>query len=205
MFANESNLADSCWHHVEVRRKRARLTVIIDKEKYGKIRQESSPTHIKLNLNNKTSNVIYYGGGPSEKLWFAQAKPLSFTGFLKQFYFEEINVIENALIRQSKGFKISDPLGVGIAEKNNSLLQSAEYNCRPELVGSGCFSDDETDLSCIPSTTTPTKCNILEMILFVSFLCNVCYLFARGMEASSQQFSPIILGLKQSSPLHRNP
>ena len=28
--------------------------------------------------------------------------------------------------------------------------------------------------------------------------------FARGMEASSQQFSPIILSLKQSSPLHRN-
>lgn len=62
VFANESNLADNCWHHVEVRRKKARLTVIIDKEKYGKIRQESSPTHIKLNLNNKTSNVIYYGG-----------------------------------------------------------------------------------------------------------------------------------------------
>ena len=174
MFANESNLADSCWHHVEVRRKKARLTVIIDKEKYGKIRQESSPTDIKLNLNNKTSNVIYYGGGPSEKLWFAQAKPLSFTGFLKQFYFEEINVIENTLISQRKGFKISDPLGVGIVEKNNVLLQLAEYNCRPELVGSGCFSDDDTDLSCIPSTTTPTKGKILEMILFVSFLFNVC-------------------------------
>ena len=163
VFANESNLSDSCWHHVEVRRKKARLIVIIDKEKYGKIRQESSPTHIKLNLNNKTSNVIYYGGGPSEKLWFAQAKPLSFTGFLKQFYFEEINVIENALISQRKGFKISDPLGVGIVEKNNSLLQSAEYNCRPELVhGLGCFSDDDTDLSCIPSTTTPTKGKILD-------------------------------------------
>ena len=175
MFANESNLADSCWHHVEVRRKKARLTVIIDKEKYGKIRQESSPTHIKLNLNNKTSNVIYYGGGPSEKLWFAQAKPLSFTGFLKQFYFEETNVIENTLISQRKGFKISDPLGVGIVEKNNVLLQLAEYNCRSELVGSGCFSDDDTDLSCIPSTTTPTKGKILEMILFASFLFNVCY------------------------------
>ena len=175
VFANESNLADSCWHHVEVRRKKARLTVIIDKEKYRKIRQESSPTHVKLNLNNKTSNVIYYGGGPSEKLWFAQAKPLYFMGFLKQFYFEEINVIKNALISQSKGFKISDPLGVGIVEKNNSLLQSVEYNCRPELVGLGCFSDDDTDLSCIPSTTTPTIGKILEMIFFVSFLFNVCY------------------------------
>ena len=164
MFGNAINLSDNCWHHVEVRREKARLTVIIDKDKSGKISLESSPTHIKLNLNNETSNVIYYGGGPSEELRFAQAKALSFVGFLKQFYFEEINVIENALISQSKGFNISDPLGVGIAEKTNSLLQTAEYNCRPEVVELGCSSDDDTELSCTPSTTTRTKGRILEMI-----------------------------------------
>ena len=157
MFANESNLADSCWHHVEVRRRKARLTVIIDKEKSRKS-NKSSTSHFKLNLNNNTSNVIYYGGGPSDKLVFAKTKPLFFRGFLKQFHFEQINVIDNALKRQRKDFKIiSDPSGVGTAAMTNFLLQSAERKCIPDPT-SGCSpDDDDSDPSCNPSTTTPTK------------------------------------------------
>ena len=157
MFDERNDLSDSCWHHVEVRRRKTRLTVIIDKEKSRKS-SESSTSHFKLNLNYNTSNVIYYGGGPSDKLGFAQTKPLSFRGFLKQFHFEQINVIDNALIRQRKDFKISDPSGVGIAMMNNFLLQSAERKCRPVITGSGCSpDDDDSDPSCNPSTTTPTK------------------------------------------------
>ena len=158
MFDERNDLSDSCWHHVEVRRRKARLTVIIDKEKPRKS-SESSTSHFKLNLNNNTSNVIYYGGGPFDKLVFAQANPLSFRGFLKQFYLEQINVIDNALIRQRKrDFQIVEPRGVGIAVMNNFLLQSAERKCRPVITGSGCSpDDDDSDLSCNPSTTTPTK------------------------------------------------
>lgn len=158
MFDERNDLSDSCWHHVEVRRRRARLTVIVDKEKSRKSSEESSTSHFKLNLNNNTSNVIYYGGGPSDKLVFAQTKPLSFRGFLKQFHFEQMNVIDNALISQRKDFKISDPRKVGIAEMHNVLLQSAEGKCKPEPTGSGCSpDDDDSDPSCNPLTTTPTK------------------------------------------------
>ena len=154
MFDERNDLSDSCWHHVEVRRRKARLTVIIDKEKSRKS-SESSTSHFKLNLNNNTSNVIYYGGGPSDKLVFAKTKPLSFRGFLKQFHFEQINVIDNALIRRRKDFQIWS--GVGIAVMHNYLLQSAEDKCIPDPT-SGCSpDDDESDPSCNPSTTTPTK------------------------------------------------
>ena len=157
MFDEGNDLSDSCWHHVEVRRRKARLTVIIDKEKSRKS-SESSTSHVKLNLNNNIPNVIYYGGGPSDKLVFAKTKPLYFRGFLKQFHFEQINVIDNALIRKREDFNISDPSGVGIAVMKNFLLQSAERKCRPVTTGSGCPpDDDDSDPSCNPSTTTPTK------------------------------------------------
>ena len=156
MFDERNYLSDSCWHHVEVRRRKARLTVIIDKEKSRKS-SESSTSHFKLNLNNNTSNVIYYGGGPSDKLVFAKTKPLYFRGFLKQFYFEQINVIDNALIRPRGDFERSDWSGVGIAVMKNFLLQSAERKCIPDPT-SGCSpDDDDSDPSCNPSTTTPTK------------------------------------------------
>ena len=156
MFDERNYLSDSCWHHVEVRRRKARLTVIIDKGKSRKS-SESSTSHFKLNLNNNTSNVIYYGGGPSDKLVFAKTKPLYFRGFLKQFHFEQINVIDNALIRKRRDFKISDWSGVGNAGMTNFLLQSAERKCIPDPT-SGCSpDDDDSDPSCNPSTTTPTK------------------------------------------------
>ena len=156
MFDERNYLSDSCWHHVEVRRRKARLTVIIDKGKSRKS-SESSTSHFKLNLNNNTSNVIYYGGGPSDKLVFAKTKPLYFRGFLKQFHFEQINVIDNALIRKRRDFKISDWSGVRIAVMKDFLLQSAESKCIPDPT-SGCSpDDDDSDPSCNPSTTTPTK------------------------------------------------
>ena len=156
MFDERNYLSDSCWHHVEVRRRKARLTVIIDKDKSRKS-SESATSHFKLNLNNNTSNVIYYGGGPSDKLVFAKTKPLYFRGFLKQFHFEQINVIDNALIRRRKDFTISDRSRVGIAVMTNFLLQSAERKCITDPT-SGCSpDDDDSDPSCNPSTTTPTK------------------------------------------------
>ena len=151
MLGGNNALSDSCWHYVEVRRRKTRLTVIIDRDKPAKVTRNSAESHQMLNLNNQ-SNVIYYGGGPPEVLRFAQAKPLSFRGFLKQFRFEEFNVLEHALVSKRDGFSISDNYKVTRAWSHNFLLHSAEQKCNP-VEGSGCSPSDDDSDSCKPLTT----------------------------------------------------
>lgn len=150
MQVGENDLSDSCWHFVEIRRRKRRLTVIIDRGRNGRDSQNSSETYSTLNLSNQ-SNVIYYGGGPREVLHFAQAKQLSFKGFLKQFKFEEFSVIDNALSKK-QGFSTTDTERVSQAYPLNILLESAEGQCKACSPG-----EDDSDSCRTSSTTTKTK------------------------------------------------
>lgn len=123
----KNDLSDSCWHFVEIRRRKRRLTVIIDRGRNGRDSKNSSETYSTLNLSNQ-SNVIYYGGGPREVLHFAQAKQLSFRGFLKQFKFEEFSVIDNAL-NKKQGFSNTDTNLVYKVSSLNVLLNNAQDQC----------------------------------------------------------------------------
>ena len=147
MLSGNNALADSCWHYAEIRRKKTRLTVILDRGRTGRDTRNSSASHVTLNLNNQ-SNVIYYGGGPPKELRFAQAKPLSFRGYLKQFRFEEFQVIDDAFSIDD-GFSIADSDGVSRVWPSNMLLQAAESQCRVE--GSGCSPGDDDSDNCAPS------------------------------------------------------
>lgn len=146
------DLSDSCWHFVEIRRRRRRLTVILDKGRNGRDTRNSSGTHLTLNLSNK-SKVIYYGGGPKEALRFAQAKTISFKGFLKQFQFEELSVIDKAL-NNERGFSITDSNRVWQVFPINLMLKSAEEQCREETEVSGCSPSEDDSDSCKPFSTT---------------------------------------------------
>lgn len=95
VHSKENILSDSCWHHVEIRRRKRRLTAMIDLGKSGTYNANFS-MFTTLNLNNQ-SNLIYFGGGPSMDLRFAKAKRLSFKGYLQKLRFEGFNVLENAL------------------------------------------------------------------------------------------------------------
>ncbi|XP_067032719.1 neurexin-1-like [Acropora muricata] len=147
----KNDLSDSCWHFVEIRRRKRRLTVIIDRGRNGRDSKNSSETYSTLNLSNQ-SNVIYYGGGPREVLHFAQAKQLSFKGFLKQFQFEEFSVIDNAL-NEKQGFSISDTDLVWQVLPFNLLLINAEGQCNP-LEASACSPGEGDSDSCRTSSTT---------------------------------------------------
>lgn len=147
----KKDLSDSCWHFVEIRRRKRRLTVIIDRGRNGRDSENSSETYSTLNLSNQ-SNVIYYGGGPREVLHFAQAKQLSFKGFLKQFQFEEFSVIDNAL-NEKQGFSISDTDLVWQVLPFNLLLINAEGQCNP-LEASACSPGEGDSDSCRTSSTT---------------------------------------------------
>jgi len=115
---------------VKINRRKTRLKVTIDRGKTGKDNGTSSAWHVKLNLNSQ-SNVIHYGGGPPEVLRFAKAMPLSFKGFLKQFHFEEFNVLDDALGDDArlKGFSITDEDRVSRAwPSNQSCLKILKAN-----------------------------------------------------------------------------
>lgn len=146
MQSEGNPLSDSCWHHVEIRRRKRRLTVIIDRGETGKYNGNSSE-YVTLNLNNQ-SNVIYFGGGPSRVLRFAEAKSLFFEGYLQKFRFEGDSVLENAL-ENKKGFSQT---GVREIWRVNSLLQAAVKKCQAE--GSGCSPSEDDSDSCNPSTTS---------------------------------------------------
>ena len=155
----KNTLSDSCWHYVEIRRKRTRLTVILDRGNTGKATGNASGTFVTLNLNNQ-SNVIYYGGAPPEILRSAKVKPVSFKGFLKQFRFEEFNVLDNALLGD-KGFSITDTDRVKrVWPASNWLLHTAESQCKAaEGSTSGCSPSEDDSDSCKPSTI-PTEGDI---------------------------------------------
>ena len=156
MQVGNNDLSDSCWHFVEIRRRRRRLTVIIDRGRNGKDSANSSESFSELNLSNQ-SNVIYYGGGPTEVLRFAKAKQLSFKGFLKQFKFEEFSVIDNALDKE-QGFSIKDTDRVWEVFPSNMLLKNAEGQCNAGFEASGCSpGEDDSDSCRTSSTTTKTK------------------------------------------------
>ena len=151
----KNDLSDSCWHFVEIRRRKRRLTVIIDRGRNGRDSQNSSDTYSTLNLSNQ-SDVIYYGGGPREVLHFAQAKQLSFKGFLKQFKFEEFSVIDNAL-GTKQGFSITDTDRVSKAYPPNYLLKTAERQCNA-FEASACSPGEHDSDNCrTSSTATKTK------------------------------------------------
>ena len=156
MQSSKHDLSDSCWHYVKINRRKTRLKVTIDRGKTGKDNGTSSASHVKLNLNNQ-SNVIHYGGGPPEVLRFAKAKPLSFKGFLKQFHFEEFNVLDDALgdDARQKGFSITDEDRVSRAWPSNILLKNTESECRADE-GLGCNPSDDDSDSCKLSTI-PTE------------------------------------------------
>lgn len=141
-------LSDSCWHHVEIRRRKRRLTAMIDLGKSGTYNANSSK-FTTLNLNNQ-SNFIYFGGGPSTELRFAKAKRLSFKGFLQKFRFEGVNVLENAL-KTKDGFSHT---GVMRIYPNNLLFGQAKEKC--EVWGSGCSPSEDDSDNCNPSTPPPT-------------------------------------------------
>ena len=140
------DLSDSCWHFVQIRRRRRRFTIILDRGENGRDARNLSGKLLTLNLNNQ-SNVIYYGGGPEEALRYAQARTLSFNGFLKGVKFEEFNVIDNAL-KNEHGFSISDSDGVPQAFPSNMLLRSVEGQCSD---ASGCSPSEDDSDSCTPS------------------------------------------------------
>lgn len=151
----KNDLSDSCWHFVEIRRRKRRLTVIIDRGRNGRDSKNSSETYSTLNLSNQ-SNVIYYGGGPREVLHFAQAKQLSFRGFLKQFKFEKFSVIDNAL-NEKQGFSITDTDLVYPVSPINVLLNNAQDQCNA-FEASACSPGEGDSDSCrTSSTTTKTK------------------------------------------------
>ena len=151
-------LSDSCWHYVEIRRKRTRLTVILDRGNTGKATGNTSGKFYRLNLNNQ-SNVIYYGGAPPEVLLPAKVKSVSFKGFLKQFHFEEFNVLDNALLRY-KGFSITDTDRVKRAWPSNWSLSTFESQCKAaEGSTSDCPPSEDDSDSCKPSSI-PTEGDI---------------------------------------------
>lgn len=141
-------LSDSCWHHVEIRRRKRRLTAMIDLGKAGTYNANSSK-FTTLNLNNQ-SNVIYFGGGPSRELRFAKAKRLSFKGFLQKFRFEGVGVLENAL-QNKDGFSETRVRNIF---PNNVLFRQAKDKC--EAWGSGCSPSEDDSDNCSPSTPPPT-------------------------------------------------
>lgn len=141
-------LSDSCWHHVEIRRRKRRLTAMIDLGKAGTYNANSSK-FTTLNLNNQ-SNVIYFGGGPSRELRFAKAKRLSFKGFLQKFRFEGVGVLENAL-QNKDGFSQTRVRNIF---PNNVLFRQAKDKC--EAWGSGCSPSEDDSDNCSPSTPPPT-------------------------------------------------
>lgn len=141
-------LSDSCWHHVEIRRRKRRLTAMIDLGKAGTYNANSSK-FTTLNLNNQ-SNVIYFGGGPSRELRFAKAKRLSFKGFLQKFRFEGVGVLENAL-QNKDGFSQTRVRNIF---PNNVLFRQAKDKC--EAWGSGCSPSEDDSDNCSPSTSPPT-------------------------------------------------
>lgn len=147
----KNDLSDSCWHFVEIRRRKRRLTVIVDRGRNGRDSENSSETYSTLNLSNQ-SNVIYYGGGPREVLHFAQAKQLSFKGFLKQFKFEEFSVIDNALDKK-QGFSITDTEQVWQVRPINFFLKSVQDQCNA-LKASACSPGEDDSDSCRTSSTT---------------------------------------------------
>ena len=146
-------LSDSCWHYVEIRRKRTRLTVILDRGNTGKATGNTSGKFYRLNLNNQ-SNVIYYGGAPPEVLRSAKVKSVSFKGVLKQFRFEEFNVLDNALFRD-KGFSITGTDRVKRAwPGSNWSLYTIESQCKAaEGSTSDCPPSEDDSDSCKPSST----------------------------------------------------
>lgn len=141
-------LSDSCWHHVEIRRRKRRLTAMIDLGKAGTYNANSSK-FTTLNLNNQ-SNVIYFGGGPSRELRFAKAKRLSFKGFLQKFRFEGVGVLENAL-QNKDGFSETRARNIF---PNNVLFRQAKDKC--EAWGSGCSPSEDDSDNCSPSAPPPT-------------------------------------------------
>ena len=141
-------LSDSCWHHVEIRRRKRRLTAMIDLGRSGTSIANSSKFST-INLNNQ-SNVIYFGGGPSRELRFAKAKRLSFKGFLQKFRFEGVSVLENAL-QNKDGFSQTRVMNIF---PNNVLFRQAKDKC--EAWGSGCSPSEDDSDNCNPSTPPPT-------------------------------------------------
>lgn len=151
----KNDLSDSCWHFVEIRRRKRRLTVIVDRGRNGRDSENSSETYSTLNLSNQ-SNVIYYGGGPREVLHFAQAKQLSFKGFLKQFKFEEFSVIDNALDKK-QGFSITDTEQVWQVRPINFFLKSVQDQCNAFKASACSPGEDDSDSCRTSSTTKKTK------------------------------------------------
>ena len=147
---------------MEIRRRKRRLTVIIDRGRNGRDSENSSETYSTLNLSDQ-SNVIYYGGGPREVLHFAQAKQLSFKGFLKQFKFEEFSVIDNAL-DEKQGFSITDTDLVWQAHPHNYLLESAEDQCNAFEASACSPGEDDSGRCRSSSTTTKTKGKTLRTV-----------------------------------------
>ena len=163
MQIGNNALSDSCWHYVEIRRKRMRLTVILDRGNTGKATANASEKFVTLNLNNQ-SNVIYYGGAPPEILRSAKVKPVSFKGFLKQFRFEEFNVLDNALLGD-KGFSITGTDRVKRAWPSNWSLHTAEVQCKAaEGSTSGCSPSEDDSDSCKPSSI-PTEGEITSLLV----------------------------------------
>ena len=150
-------LSDSCWHHVEIRRRKRRLAAMIDLGKSGTYNANSSK-FTTLNLNNRT-NFIYFGGVPSMELPFAKAKRLSFKGFLQKFRFEGVSVLENAL-QNKDGFSHTREgahgLRTGVIKilSINVLFRQAKEKC--EAWGSGCSPSEDDSDNCNPSTPPPT-------------------------------------------------
>ena len=148
MQSKGNELSDSCWHHVEIRRRKRRLTAMIDLGKSGTYNANSSK-FTTLNLNNQ-SNFIYFGGGPSGELRFAKAKRLLFKGYLQKFRFEGVSVIENA-VRTKNGFTQT---GVIDISPYNVLFGQAKEKC--EVWESGCSPSEDDSGNCNPSTPPPT-------------------------------------------------
>ena len=139
-------LSDSCWHHVEIRRRKRRLTAMIDLGKSG-IYNANSSNFTTLSLNNQ-SNFVYFGGGPSRELRFAKAKRLLFKDYQK-FRFEGVSVLENAL-QNKDGFSQT---GVMNISPYNVLFRLAKHKC--EVWGSGySSSEDDSDNQSTPPPTT---------------------------------------------------
>lgn len=152
--SKRDSLSDSCWHHVEIRRRKRRLTAVIDLGKSGTYNANSS-MFTTLNLNNQ-SNVIYFGGGPSMELRFAKAKRLSFKGFLQKFRFEGLSVLDNAL-QNKDGFSHT---GVMNIFPNNVLFRQAKDRC--QAWGSGCSPSEDDSDNCNPSTPPITTTSLSE-------------------------------------------
>lgn len=139
-------LSDSCWHYVEIRRKKRRLTALIDLGKSGTY-NANSKNYTTLNLDNQS---IYFGGVPSMELRFARPKRLSFKGYLQKFRFEGFGVLEDALQKRN-GFSQT---GVVRIWPYNVLFRQAKEKC--EAWGSGCSPSEDDSDNCNPSTSPPT-------------------------------------------------